>query len=298
MAARMAGARTIGHGPRRRRRAGAALVLLLAIVAAAAVALWLLVLQAGPSAEDDAGRFLAAWSHGDDRGAAALTDRPQFAAESLAANRRGLDGASLRARLLDVREDGDGARARAELAWDVPGIGRFAYPVSLTLRRGDDRWTVTWSEQVVHPKPEDDTQRLGTTREAAPRSDIRDRDGVAIVRPRTVYRVGLGRDEVTDVGASVDALARVVEIDRRSLTQAVRGAGPQQFVEAIVLREADYEPVNDALKAVPGALAVHDQAPLAESREFARALLGTVGPATAEQLEQLGGSRAPGDEVG
>jgi hypothetical protein len=101
----MAGTRTIGHRPRRRRRAGAALVLLFAIVAAAAVALSLLVLQAGPSAEDDAGRFLAAWSRGDDRGAAALTDRPQVAAESLAANRRGLDGASLRARLLDVREE-------------------------------------------------------------------------------------------------------------------------------------------------------------------------------------------------
>ena len=218
MAARMAGTRTIRHRPRRLLRAGAGLVLLLAIVATGAVALWLFVLQAGPRAEDDARRFLAAWSRGDDRGAAALTDQPKVAAESLAANRRGLDGASLRARLLDVREDGDGARARAELAWDVPGIGRFAYPVSMTLRRGDDRWTVAWSERVVHPKLEDDTQRLGTTREAALRGDILDRDGVAIVRPRTVYRVGLARDEVTDVGASVDALARVVDIDRRSLT--------------------------------------------------------------------------------
>ena len=163
----------------------------------------------------------------------------------------------------------------------MPGIGRFAYPVSMTLRRGDERWTVAWSERVVHPKLEDDTQRLGTTREAARRGDILDRDGVAIVRPRTVYRVGLARDKVTDVGVSVDALARVVDIDRRSFTQAVRGAGPEQFVEAIVLREADYEPVKDALKAVPGVLAVHDQAPLAESREFARALVGTEGTGTA-----------------
>jgi cell division protein FtsI/penicillin-binding protein 2 len=43
---------------------------------------------------------------------------------------------------------------------------------------------------------------------------------------------------------------------------------------------------------------VQDQAPLAESRAFARALLGTVGPATAERLEQLGGARASGDDVG
>ena len=286
-----------GHRSRRGRRAGVLGALLLAIAATGAVALGLFVFSADPGPDEDARRFLAAWSRGDDRGAAAVTDRRDVAAESLAANRRGLDGAALRARLLDIREDGDTARARAELAWAVPGIGRFAYPVSMTLRRVDDGWRVVWSERVVHPKLEDDTQRLGTTREAAERGDILDRDGRAIVRPRTVYRVGLARDKVDDVRTSVDALARVVDIDRRAFAQAVRGAGPQQFVEAIVLREADYEPLKDELAAVPEALAIHDKAPLAPSREFARALLGTVAPATAEQLERYP-ERGPGDAVG
>ncbi len=266
------------------------------LAAAAAAAVFILRTDLDPAA--DANRFLAAWSRGDDRGAAALTDHPRAAAESLEANRRGLDGATLRARLLDVREDGDTARARTELAWEVPGIGRFAYRSSLTLRRGEDRWTVAWAEQVVHPKLKDTTERLGTTREPARRGEILDRDGRAIVRPRTVYRVGLARDKVQDVGASVSALADVVEIDTRAYTRAVRNAGPQQFVEAITLREADYKPIEDELEGVPGGLAVRDEAPLAESRSFARALLGTVGPATAEQLEKLGSARAPGDEIG
>jgi cell division protein FtsI/penicillin-binding protein 2 len=68
-------------------------------------------------------------------------------------------------------------------------------------------------------------------------------------------------------------------------------------VEAIALREPDYDEVADALKEVPGALAVRGEAPLAESRTFARALLGSVGPVTAEQLEQLP-DRGPGDVVG
>jgi len=170
----MGGARGISRQrSRRRRRAGALGALALAIIAVGAAALWLLVLRTEPSPEDDASRFLARWSRGDDRGAAALTDRPEVAAESLAANRRGLDGASLRARLLDVREDGDTARARTELAWEVPGIGRFAYRSSMTLRRGEDRWTVAWSERVVHPKLQDDQQRLGTTRVLARRGDVR-----------------------------------------------------------------------------------------------------------------------------
>jgi cell division protein FtsI/penicillin-binding protein 2 len=96
----------------------------------------------------------------------------------------------------------------------------------------------------------------------------------------------------------VAALGQVVDVDERNLARALRGAGPKQFVEAITLRERDYEPVADALKDVPGGLAVRAEAPLAESRDFARALLGTVAPATAEQLEQLGGSRGPGDAVG
>jgi len=292
----MGGARTISRH-RRRQRTGAVAAVALAVLAAAAAATWLLVVRTGPAAEEAAQTFLAAWSRGDDRGAAALTDDPKAAAASLDANRRGLDGPTLRAGLLDVREDGDAARARTELAWDVPGIGRFAYESSFRLRRQDDRWLVTWSDAVVHPQLEDDTQRLGTTREPAPRGDILDRDGEAIVRLRTVYRIGLARNEVRDVGASVAALAEVVDVDERSLARAVRGAGPQQFVEAITLREADYEPVKDALEDVPGALAVHDQAPLAESRGFARALLGTVGPATAEQLEKLP-DRGPGDAVG
>jgi cell division protein FtsI/penicillin-binding protein 2 len=284
------------HRSRRVRRA-AAVAALAASIVGLAIATGLLIGPKGPAAQDAANGFVAAWSRGDDRGAAALTDDPRAAAAALEANRTGLDGAELRARVLDVREEEDTARARTELVWDVPAIGRFAYRSSMTLRRGDDRWTVAWSEAIVHPKLEDDTQRLGTTREPARRGDVLDRDGVAIVRPRTVYRVGLARNEVNDVRASVDALAAVVDLDRQAFARAVRNAGPQQFVEAIALREADYEPIEDALKAVPGAIAVHDQAPLAESREFARALLGTVGPATAEQLEEHP-ERGPGDAVG
>jgi cell division protein FtsI/penicillin-binding protein 2 len=267
-----------------------------AAIAIAAAAAWL-VTRGGEGPEATAEPFLAAWSRGDDAGAARLTDDPRRAAEDLEANRNGLDGASVRARLLDVSEDGDAARARVEVAWDVPGIGRWAYRSALALRRGEDGWTIAWSPKAVHPRL-NDQRRLGTTRDPAARGDILDRDGVAIVRPRTVYRIGLARDKVDDVAASVSALGALVDLDERAFTRSVRGAGPQQFVEAITLRERDYRKIDRALADVPGALAVNDEAPLAENRAFARALLGTVGPATAEQLDRLDGQRGPGDEIG
>ena len=141
----MSGGRTIYRRRSRGRRVAAVAALVVALGAVAAAATWWLIGQTGPAARDAANGFLAAWSRGDDRGAAALTDRPDRPPRALAANRAGLDGATLQARLLDVTERDDTARARTELAWEVPGIGRFAYESTLTLRQADDRWTVTWS---------------------------------------------------------------------------------------------------------------------------------------------------------
>ena len=50
----------------------------------------------GEGAEDAAEVFTARWSAGDDAAAARLTDDPKAAAAALRANRRGLDGASVR----------------------------------------------------------------------------------------------------------------------------------------------------------------------------------------------------------
>src|SRR5262249_30496734 len=94
------------------------------------------------------------------------------------------------------------------------------------------------------------------------------------------------------------ALAQLVDIDRRAYQKAIERAGPKQFVEAITLRAQDAAKIESQLDAIPGALAVEDRAPLAPTRGFARALLGAVSPATAEQLKKLGEGYAPGDSVG
>ena len=111
-------------------------------------------------------------------------------------------------------------------------------------------------------------------------------------------RVGLQRDKVTDVSASATALADALDVDADALVKAVRGAGPKQFVEAQTLREADYAAKEAELDGIEGLLAVDATAPLAPTRAFARALLGGVGPATAEQVEQSEGKVAPGQQIG
>ena len=252
----------------------------------------------GSGPGDAAQTFLEDWSSGADRRAADHTDRPRVAAAALRANRAGLDGARLDAELGEVSERGDTAAvAGVELRWRIPGIGPWSYATRLPLVKQDGDWHVRWTPALVHPRLDADT-RLGTTREFAERAPILGRGGRAIVRDRPVVRVGAVVSETSDPAATATGLASVLDVDRRPILRQLRGGGPQQFVEALVLRRAEYAALEPILETVPDVTAIEGSAPLAPTREFARALIGTVAPVTAEQLERLGDDYAPGDQVG
>ena len=66
----------------------------------------------------------------------------------------------------------------------------------------------------------------------------------------------------------------------------------------ITLRRSDYEPLKARLQPLPGTVFRDATRPLALTREFARALLGTAGPVTAEVVDQSGGRLTAGDIAG
>jgi cell division protein FtsI/penicillin-binding protein 2 len=241
--------------------------------------------------------YLAAWTRGDDQAAAALTDDPRAAAAALAASRRGLDGAHVRATAGEVRHEGSSGDADVRVTWDVPSIGRWSYRTTVALERQDSRWRVSWTPADIHPRLRG-ANRLGTVRDTPPRAPILDRDGRPLVMARAVVRVGIDRAKVRDIEATAAQLGELLKIDGDKLAAAARRAGPKQFVEAISLRTADYQPLADRLKAIQGVQTVDGIAQLAPTRSFARALLGAVGPATAEQVQRSRGALSPGDEVG
>ena len=111
------------------------IVLALLIVAGAVT---FVLTRPGPDPADDTlARYAAAWSRGDDRGAARLTDRPAVALAQLSASRRGLDGATVRAAVRSVSEKDDTATATLAVAWEIPRIGRYSYRTrGGTARRG------------------------------------------------------------------------------------------------------------------------------------------------------------------
>jgi cell division protein FtsI/penicillin-binding protein 2 len=104
--------------------------------------------------------------------------------------------------------------------------------------------------------------------------------------------------KVDDAGATAGRLADVVDVKASALEQAIEKAGPGHFVPVITLRKADYDKVAEELQDVPGVSIAPGTAPLAPTKTFARAVLGAVGPATAEQVEKSEGRLGTGDTVG
>jgi cell division protein FtsI/penicillin-binding protein 2 len=243
-------------------------------------------------------RFDADWAKGLDTAAAAQTNHPVLAAGALVANRKGLDGASITATVIAIQETKITATARLSLTWKVAEYGAWTYRTTMRLRRlASERWIVLWSPTLVHPGLTA-TTRLGTDRIDPARAPILDRDGKAIVELRPVVEVGLERNHVHNVVASATAVAKLLHLDAPSYIRQVRTAGPVEFVVAETLRPADYARIVKKLRAIPGAIASNASLPLAPSFTFARALLGAVAPATAEQIKRSKGALAVGDSVG
>ncbi len=199
----------------------------------------------------------------------------------------------------------DGDSATAELTWTWPvGDATWSYQSKASLAKGETAdgrgWLVRWAPTLVEPSLEDG-ETLASSTIKAERGDILGAGGTPIVTERRVLRVGLDKTGLSSAKArrSATALARLVDVDPGPFTRQVRAAGPRAFVQAIVYRRDDAPAaVLSALSGIEGARDLADRLPLAPTKDFASAILGTVGPATAEIVEDGDGRVRAGDDVG
>ncbi|MCC9144684.1 MULTISPECIES: penicillin-binding transpeptidase domain-containing protein [unclassified Arthrobacter] len=205
---------------------------------------------------------------------------------------------------IDENEDDDeAASARLAYDWDVNNDSSpdWSYETTAQLRRGDDdKWLVQWEPSVLFSSLVDGDRLVRTTTPGG-RADIVDRNGNPLMGLQPVLRIGINKPDLPEEqqASSAAALANLVGLDPAAYTAAVQGAGPEAFVEALVQRaEADGPATEDGVAAIPGALALPAQRILAPTRSFARALLGTVGEATAELIEDSEGRLSAGDQTG
>ncbi len=192
------------------------------------------------------------------------------------------------------------ARATLSLSWDLGAAEPWTYQTEATLELVDEAWAAHWSLHVVHPDLVPGLT-LAVERVRAERADVLGAGGaVTLVEPRPVLRLGLDKTHV-DAAAQPDsarAIAALLGLDPEAFAERVAAAGERAFVEGLVVRRDAPGVDVEAVLAVPGALAVEDERPLAPTREFARALLGTAGPATAEIIDESAGAIVAGDTAG
>jgi cell division protein FtsI/penicillin-binding protein 2 len=233
---------------------------------------------------------------------------PQDATAQVTAAVAGLDPwhPTVEVGTVDLAEDGLTATASLDVTWDVDSTETdWTYTTEAPLEYvepddGDGRWQVRWSPDLVAPGLVAGEQ-LTLQRTPAERGLVLGAGGTTIVMPRPVFRLGIDKTKVDPAtqDASARALAAATGVDPEALAGRVAAAGDKAFVEAIVVRsEAPGDIDVEAARTIPGVIALPDEIPLAPTRQFARPLLGTVGEATAEIVEESEGAVAAGDQAG
>lgn len=251
--------------------------------------------------------FLDAWSGGDLESAAGDTDDAVAATTLLEQTAEDLPDATLTADLGQVSVGGGGdttATATWSATWDLAAAPDWTYDATLDLRRadGDAPWQVVAEPTVVHPEL-GEGQHLQLARSLPERAPITDAAGAPLFTETEVVDVGVDTAQVTDLPALAAALGAATGVDPATITADVQAAGQGQFVPVITLRRDAFEAIRAQVFDLPGAVFPTATRLLAPSARFGAALLGRVGDATAEVLEETTGEDgrplyATGDQLG
>lgn len=266
-------------------------------VLAAAAALPIAACSSGPQPDPVARDFVTAWEKADLRGAAQLTDAPAAASAGLAATGNALAVTGRRLRIGEIKRRGNRAAAAYDATLTLRGLGEWRYQGRIPLRKRGGRWRVHWTTGVIHPDLEAG-QRLGRTRELGPRATILDGAGAPLLRPTDVVTVSILPAALRDRASTLAVLRRELGVDPARVSALLKRAPANQLVPVIPLRRPDYDRVRSAIHDLPGLRFPTSMQLLAPTRTFARAVLGRVGPATAEALGVAGPAYLASDDVG
>jgi cell division protein FtsI/penicillin-binding protein 2 len=270
-------------------------------VAVLAAALMVAALSAGcfqePSPLPTVRDFLVAWQNNNYSAAAAQTngDRKAVAA-ALEAVPGQLDLASLHLALGPVHKEGDDATARFAVGIDLGDNGPpWNYTSQMRLHRTSGHWKVVWSPSIIHPNLRPG-QRLAVVTDTPQRAYIQDAKGKPLTAKTKVEVFGVLPGQLPQPTQTLGRLAKITHLDLDRVLGRVRSAPPQEFLPLVTLQLPDQAEDAVRLLQVPGVQArtrFMQIAPAAASD-----VVGKLGPATAERLQQVGAPYQPGDTIG
>lgn len=280
----------------RRRSVGPALALALVVPLAACEP------GIGGSPQEVADQVAAGLESGELSGVPLVDGTAEAAQERREQVYAGLGEVPLQVDVLEVTEAGEDNRAEAtlRLTWDLPGEGEdLSQEVPLRMRVSEGDWAASWEHALLGVPT---GQVLQLQQVPATRADVVDAEGDPLATSRPVWRFGIDKTRVPAAEAedAARALAEAADLDPEDYAAAVAAAGAEAFVELITYRQSDDEgrALAGDVEAIEGAVALEDEQVLGPTRTFAQPLLGTVGQATQEMIEERPEELEPGDVVG
>ena len=215
-------------------------------------------------------------------------------------------------------EEGEGMAADAALrwVWHVPGAPEpWAYPISVHLYTEPDAqdpdgdvdddpatssWYATWSRDLL-ARELGDSGVFSVSYTDAERGPILDGAGETMVADRAVWRVGIDKTFIDSDQWTDDALELAEQLDfsnPQAYADRVAAYGPRAFVDAVVVAQDSDELDLEELREIDGVNVVPGQRIQGPTEDFARPVLGRVGEATAEIIEESDGEISQGDIIG
>jgi cell division protein FtsI/penicillin-binding protein 2 len=183
------------------------------------------------------------------------------------------------------------------VTWHLLGDQTWTYASTVDLNNVAGNWQLAWKPSVVQSSLRaGDT--LQYTRIAPTRATILDGAGQPIIEARSVVDIGLEAGKVLDPVSAANDMSKILGVDAPSLATRIKGSTSDEFVDVITLREPDYEKVATQLAPIPGLVLRDLNEQLSPSHDFARSLLGTVGPVTKEIVDASNGRYISGDVGG
>ena len=229
--------------------------------------------------------FLTDWSKGRLTAAAGDTTNRAATEALLKQTATDLPDAKLAPKVGKVSVNGSSANVAWTATWHLAAAPDWTYAADVRLEQSGSTWKVVAAPTVVHPKL-GTGQHLVLERSLPDRAAITDASGQPIFTQTEVVNVGVDPGQVTDLPGLAAAMSAATGISAAEITADVQKGKAGQFVPIITLRMADYQAIRAQIHDLPGAVFQTSTRLLAPSSRFAVGLLGKVGAATAEIIDQ------------
>lgn len=200
-------------------------------------------------------------------------------------------------------ENADTASASVKMTWTFPGDRVWSYEtgwvlVDTALADGTTQWRVVLDPAAGLLPRQPANRVVRVVRAPVPRGRILDAAGRSLVPGGGTVTVGIRASRTDDPEGTARTVAALTGVDAEELVARVLAAGPDGYVEVVTLDRPVYDLIRAQIQPLPGTVFTEQVAETGLPASFARGVLGTTGPATAEIAAASEGAVAEGEFTG